>query len=141
MRKQGLWAHEIWPHFYTLKFDNFLHKYDIFIKLLLLMHQCIGNIMQLTDLQYLLLKRIYLMLCKHVCFVPISPIFSCWVTFVKSFVSNLSLYYYTKVVTVAIDVIRRSTVTTGFKSSPYWRLNYYYYYYYYFFFYATHPPH
>ena len=95
MRKQGLWAHEIWLHFYNLKFNNFLHKHGIFIKFLqlhfynlklnnffhnhgifikflLLVHQCVGNIMQLTDLQYLLPKRRYVILCKQVCFVPIS---------------------------------------------------------------------
>ena len=37
--------------------------------------------MQLTDFQYLLPKRRYVILCKQVCFVPISPIFSCRVTF------------------------------------------------------------
>ena len=37
--------------------------------------------MQLTDFQYLLPKRKYVILCKQVCFVLISPIFSCWVTY------------------------------------------------------------
>ena len=37
--------------------------------------------MQLTDFQYLLPKKKCVILCKQMCFVPISPIFSCRVTY------------------------------------------------------------
>ena len=31
MRKHGLWTHEIWSHFYNLKFNNFLHKHGTYL--------------------------------------------------------------------------------------------------------------
>ena len=68
-------------YFHNLKFNNFLHEHGIFIKFLLLVHQWVVNIMQLTDFQYLLPRRKSVILCKQVCFVPKSPIFSCLVTY------------------------------------------------------------
>ena len=59
-----------------------MHKHNIFIKVLILVHQWVGNITQLTDFRYLLPKKIYtyVILCKEVC-----SIFSCRVTFYECY--------------------------------------------------------
>ena len=64
--------------------------------------------MQLTDFQYLLPKRRYVILCKQVCFVPISPIFSCQVTFLHAY--WLHLYFNCSTIGQNLDILNSDEI-------------------------------